>query len=115
MSNLSSFFILVFLCACLPLSAAVLFDNGRSDYVIVLGRNARAVEKNAAKELREHVKQMGGVDLPVVESLPAGRKAIRITSDLLEKDDTVILKIQEDGDLLISGSWKRGVLYAVYT
>ena len=80
MSNLSSFFILVFLCACLPLSAAVLFDNGRSDYVIVLGRNARAVEKTAAKELREHVKQMGGVDLPVVESLPAGRKAIRITS-----------------------------------
>lgn len=115
MSNLSSFFILVFLCACLPLSAAVLFDNGRSDYVIVQGRNARAVEKTAAKELREHVKQMGGVDLPVVESLPAGRKAIRITSDLLEKDDTVILKIQENGDLLISGSWKRGALYAVYT
>lgn len=49
MSNLSSFFILVFLCACLPLSAAVLFDNGRSDYVIVLGRNARAVEKPQQK------------------------------------------------------------------
>ena len=53
MSNLSSFFILVFLCACLPLSAAVLFDNGRSDYVIVPKRRAKPAEKTEAKRENE--------------------------------------------------------------
>ncbi len=97
------------------LSATVLFDDGKSDYVILLESNAAPVERTAAKELHEHVRKMGGVDLAVVESLPPGGKALRIVSDPREKDDTVILKTMENGDLLISGSPKRGTLYAVYT
>lgn len=106
---------IAFICISIQIYAGTLFENGKSDYVILLKKNALPVEKTAAKELQEHVAQMGGVNLPVVNTLPAGKKAIRITSSDTAKADTVILKSEKNGELLLSGSEPRGALYAVYT
>ena len=48
-----------------PAAALPLVDDGKSEYVIVVGANAIAAEQFAAQELASHVEQMSGVKLPV--------------------------------------------------
>ena len=59
---------------------STLFHNGQSDYAIVVCKNASVSEQTAAKELQGYLKQVGGVELPIIEKnqLVEGQKHIFI-------------------------------------
>jgi hypothetical protein len=101
--------------------------NGKSDYTIVVPRNATAVEQRAASELKRYLKEISGAQLPVVsdsqavgerliligETQPTRRLVRRTLLDSLEEDGFLI---QTSGkNLLICGGSRKGTLYGVYT
>lgn len=102
--------------------------DGRSDYVIVLPRQASPVEQTAARELQEHLVQVTGATLPIVSAdrAPADRPRIvlgdgRLTRQLLPgfrardlRPDAIIIKTV-DRDLVLAGHPRRGTLYAALT
>ena len=57
-----------------------LFNNGKSDYSIVLCKNASTSEQTAAKELQQYLEQIGGVVLPIItrDELQEGQPHIAI-------------------------------------
>ncbi|MBO4286977.1 MAG: family 78 glycoside hydrolase catalytic domain [Kiritimatiellae bacterium] len=84
-------------------------------YAIVLPDKPGATETYAAEELRDHVKQMTDVELPIVNAAVAGKKSIFIRRTEIKgayPNDAFRIKA-EGGDLCITGG-KRGVLYGVY-
>ena len=62
------------------LSAAVIAENGRSDYDIVIKANAPRNTVYAAKELADYLKKVAGVDVKIINAKAAGRKAIYLGS-----------------------------------
>jgi hypothetical protein len=81
-------------------------------FTIVTGENPPPSVKFAASELRDYVKKITDVELPVAERVAGGRKSVRLTIDEKLGDDGFRLKVENDG-LCVSGG-KRGVLYGVY-
>ena len=67
---------------------------------------------HAAKELRDHVKLMTGVELPVVPEW-SGRGAVRLERPPAELGEEGFRICVKDGDLHVIGG-RRGVLYGVY-
>ena len=104
-----------------------LFKDGRSDYTIVVSEDATSSEKYAASELRNWIKEVSGVDLPVA-GLDGGKKGKRLivgynslTATLIpgsvkpvDRDDSFTLT-SKGGDILFWGGANRGTLYAVYS
>lgn len=102
--------------------------DGKSDYTIVLPDKPTPVESTAANELRDHLKQATGADLPIVAEgqVAVGQKAILVgatqrTKQLLPgvdlaklAPDAIVMKTVGT-DLVLAGHPKRGALYAVYT
>ena len=104
----------------------VLFENGASDYSIVIDKNAPASEQYAASELRDHIAKVSGVTLPIVD-LNEGVKGKRLivgynalVEDLLgsvkepSPSDDSFTWCSKGGDLLFWGGSERGTLYSVY-
>ena len=58
------FFFIVFVGAVCPHN--YLFKDGRSDYSIIVSNEATPSERTAGAELQEYIKQMSGVELPVL-------------------------------------------------
>ena len=58
------------------LIAAVIAENGKSDYDIVIKANAPATTVYAAKELASYLKKVAGVEAKIVNAKVSGRKAI---------------------------------------
>ena len=113
---LSLLFFLCFLAYCIPLQ----------DYRIALCPEATPAEQTAARELREHLLQSAGVDLPVVPYAPEmpgalfvigpTQEGLRISghSSLGElRRDQIVLKTSGER-LHLFGARPRGTLYAVY-
>ena len=67
---------------------------------------------HAAEELRDHVKQMTGVELPVVSAWK-GKGAVRLEKPPKELGEEGFRICVKGGDLHVIGG-KRGVLYGVY-
>ena len=108
-------------------SVITLVENGKSDYVIVLPEEPQEYEMKAALELQYYLKQMTGVEIPVMsDDLPASEfeiiigKSDRIESSGIKIDDH---ELEEDGfiirtkdtRLFIVGGSRKGALYGVYT
>lgn len=102
--------------------------NGESDYVIVIPKQATAVEQTAARELRDYLAKVTGAVLPVVADveLPEDKSRIVlgdgvVTRTLVPEFDSARLSpdaivIKTVGrDLVMAGHPRRGTLYAVYT
>jgi len=100
--------------------------NGQSDYCIVLPGSADPVERSAAAELRDFLRQVTGAELPVVEMAAAGtRPKLWIGARQLPspQPDLGLKQLGPDGvlirtigrDVILAGSSPRGTLYAVYT
>ena len=102
--------------------------DGKSDYVIVLPRQASAVEQTAGRELQEHLVEVTGATLPIVsaDKTPPDRPRIVLgdghaTRQLLPGFDATRLRpdaivIRTVGrDLVLAGHPRRGTLYAVFT
>ena len=83
-----------------------------ADYTIVTGEKPLPSVKFAVSELRDYVKKITMVELPIAERVASGCKNVRVEIDETLGDDGFKLKV--DGkELCISGG-KRGVLYGVY-
>lgn len=114
-----------------PLAAQewTLADAGKTDYRIVTAENPPDVVQNAAAELRQTLGQMTGVDFPqVVENaeLADGKYLLVGASELAKKlfpdvdwenfkYDEILIRSDEQGNILFAGHARRGVLYAVVT
>lgn len=110
-----------------PLSAAVITENGRSDYQILLPAAPTPAERQAASELQSCLKAMTGVELKIVSEadadvdsgsrfLAVGQTKLasaRIPFDAL-KDDEIRLEALPNGTLFLAGDAPRGTLYSVY-
>ncbi len=102
-------------------------ENGRSDYKIVVSREASPSERHAAEELRGFLKEMTGADLPILtdDAEMSGKEIILGRNGHL---DGLNLRVdwEELGDegfrictvpphLVIAGGRLRGTMYGVYT
>ncbi len=105
---------------------ATVIEQGRSDYVIVVGSDADPVEQFAAEELQKYLEQMTGVTLPISAdpaTIPAHYISIGQTQIAVEAhfcvrprhrfDDGFIIRNRQ-GNLLIQGACTRGTLFAIY-
>lgn len=117
----------IFSFAILPTRAASLplADHGQTRFSIVIAPHASATVQHAAHELADDLKQMAGVDLPVVsekprgpaifvgpsEWLPSGFRKVKL--DALADEAFVIRTDRKN--LFLAGHDDRGTLYAVYS
>ena len=126
--KISLFFICSLFCAAIA-HGAVLFDNGKSNWEIVIPVKADAAEKYAATELQTFLKKISGAALPIVNSdeIKANRIIIGslATSPAVQKNaaalklvksNTEMVSVKKlDGALYLAGDVPRGALYAVYS
>lgn len=106
-------------------SAPLLAENGRTDYVIVTGRNATEAEKTAANTLADYLLRITGATFPVVTDDTAARetelvigrtnRASAETLGCAGMDDDGVRILTAGKRLYLTGGEKRGALYAVYT
>ena len=90
-----------------------LFENGRSEYVIVLEGDATDVDRYAAQELQFWLKQVSGAAIPISEEASAGKRLILRCEDSASRDDS--FRYYSDGaDIHFVGKGIRATLYAVY-
>ena len=104
-----------------------LFNNGKSDYSIVLCKNASISEQTAAKELQSYLEQVGGVVLPIInrDQLEEGQKHIFIGYnkhygeecgvERPDKNDEGFTYRNVGDNIWIYGGSQRGTMYGVYS
>ncbi len=101
-----------------------LVADGLTDYVIVRGENAYISEVTASTELQSYIKQISGVEIPIVTDATAPvEKEIVVGKTNREADgefdrdelgsDGLIIKTNGQKLFLVGGE-QRGTLYAVY-
>ena len=116
------FFFIVFVGAVCPHN--YLFKDGRSDYSIIVSNEATPSERTAGAELQEYIKQMSGVELPVLSQPSKFGKSIFIGyNDSIgrlagierpdDHDDGFVYTTVGD-DLFICGGRYRGTMFGVY-
>ena len=106
----------------------VLSKNGKTDYVIVLSAEPTAVERTAAKELKQHLDAVTGADFAIVPEteINAAKPQIVVGNSKRLKEllpNLDVAKIPYDGiviktvgkNLVLAGHPQRGTLYAVNT
>ena len=99
-----------------------LMDQGASDYVIIVPKDAALPVRFAAGELSRYLAQMTGVTLPVMaDCLSEGSHELCVGPvERAEAPDTAALihdgyRIVTCGDrLFVAGGSERGVVYGVY-
>lgn len=102
----------------------VLVADGLTDYVIVRGEDAYVSEVTASTELQNYIKQISGVEIPIVtDSAAPVEKEIIVGKTNRESDgefdrtelgdDGLVIKTNGKKLFLVGGE-KRGTLYAVY-
>ena len=105
---------------------AVIVRKSRSSYVIVTPDTASPAVDYAAKELQGFIRQMTGVELPVVAENNAGRKPAFLLGPCRRSTEAGLVEqarqLPADGvliktvgkDIALLGSNERGNLYSVY-
>ena len=104
-----------------------LVKDGKSEYTIVLSKEASLSEKHAAGELQDFLRQISGAELPIVtEGARLPNKMIVIGDGEARKALGVHIGFDQLGDegfairsagpnIVIAGGRLRGTLYGVYT
>ena len=118
-------FALILFCALPATARNWLFRNGKSDYRIVLDRQASPSEKKAAEELQMYIKQISGAELPITDDATAKGRRIFVGFGSAVADITKAQKPEADDegftyrtvgkDLLIYGGAQRGSMYGVFS
>ena len=105
----------------------VLFNNGKSDYAIVLCNEASTSEQTAAEELQQYLEQISGAVLPIInhDQLEDGQRHIFIGyNDQYGKELGVERPYNNDEgytyrtvgkNIWIYGGKQRGTMYGVYS
>ena len=104
--------------------ANYLFHEGRTDFTIVLSKQASLSEQTAAKELQACILQMSGVSIPITDVPPSKGHHIYIgyqtaVSKKLGKSapsdsDESFIYCTAGNDLFIFGGRSRGTMYGVF-
>lgn len=107
------FTILFIICSAFALCAKdiSIVSNGKSDYTIVVDKNASEIDKFAARELQTFIEKMTKVKLPVAESA-SGKKIVIGPTANIHNDENVI--DAKDGNIRLYGGGIHGNLWAVY-
>lgn len=102
-----------------------LFRGGKSSYQIVIATDASSSEQTAARELKQYISQVSGVELPITSDLKTRGRSIFVGYNARVAALTGATKpAQEDEsftyrtvgrDLLIWGGAQRGTMYGVFT
>ncbi len=116
--------------ACLASSspALKLSTDSKTEYRIVVARDAPAFEMTAARELQDHLNQVTGADFPIQDETsvdPGARQILVGQSDRVKslapdvdwaslKYDGILIRTKGE-NLILAGGRPRGALYAVYT
>lgn len=118
-------FALILFCAMPAAARNWLFKNGKSDYRIVLDRQASPSEKKAAEELQMYIKQISGAQLPITDDATSKGRRIFVGFGSAVADITGAQKPEADDegftyrtvgkDLLIYGGAQRGSMYGVFS
>jgi len=98
-----------------------LIEDGKSDYVIVVGAQAIPAERTAAAKLQGFLEQIGGAELPIVEDSAAPQDKEFVVGDTNRYTidyeplgtDGFIIKATEN-KIVLAGGKPRGTLYSVY-
>ncbi len=101
-----------------------LVSEGNTEYVIVYGENATPTEKASALEIQNYLKQISGVEVPVVtDATTPAEKEIVVGKTNREADgdfnreeltsDGFVIKTS-DSKLWLVGGGDRGTIYSVY-
>jgi len=98
------------LAACSP---HTLFQDGKSDYTIVLSPDASRIERYAAQELQTWIREVSGAELPVSDAAVSGKRLL-IGSESPEGSDDSFVYYNDGEDIVFQGKTPRGTLYAVY-
>lgn len=120
--------LLVPCCVALAVAPLPLAREGRTEYVVVVDKNATIQERHAARELSLFLKQVTGAEFLILSPAEAGSRpriavgavAAKLVAPSLSLDglgaDGIILGAQPP-DLILTGApdAPRGALYAVYT
>ncbi|MBR5877374.1 MAG: DUF4838 domain-containing protein, partial [Alistipes sp.] len=111
----------------LSCQAPALFKDGRSDYSIVLCDDASESEMTAARELQNYLRQISGVELPLIScnELSDGRKHIFVGFnaeyasecgvEALDDNDEAYTYRTVGDNIWIYGGKTRGTMYGVYS
>ena len=116
------------LCADARCGEIELVSKGQTNYAITVPSTPAEPVQTAAKELQSHLKQVTGVELPIVadsEVSPGARLIVVGPCKQLEQlmpqldldslgNDGIVMKTVGD-NLVLAGQGTRGTLYAVYT
>lgn len=106
---------------------STLFKNGKSDYSIVLCKNASVSEQTAAKELQYYIEQVSGAVLPIInrDQLEDGQRHIFIGYNKLYGEECGVERPDDNDEgytyrtvgknIWIYGGKQRGTMYGVYS
>lgn len=101
-----------------------LFNQGKSDYRIVLSSGASASEKWAATELQHWLKEVGGAEIPITESgnnssgpkIVIGYPGLPVAGENKpDANDESFRYFNSGTDLYIYGGSHRGTMYGVFS
>ena len=120
--------LLTVFCASAGGDGLVLVSKGKTNYVIALPAAADDPVRKAAEELRDHLRQVTGVELKIVSEDDVALHAAKIVVgpakclkqlapqlDLNSLDHDGIVIKTSGNNLILAGRGTRGALYAVYT
>lgn len=107
------FTILFILCLSFVLCAKdiSIVSNGKSDYTIVVDKNASEIDKFAARELQSFIEKMTKVKLSVAESASGKKIVIGPAANIHQDENVIDIK---DGNIRLYGGGIHGNLFAVY-
>lgn len=128
------FYIARILCVCSLLAALgalqaraeiTIVSGGKTDYGIVLGANETETSNYAMAELQHWVKEMTGVEIPIIASadqeIAGGKRIILLEVPPTTKykgkaigPDGYYFETEKSGEIRAYGGSQRGILYAVY-
>ena len=107
------FTVLSILCSACVLCAKdiSIVSNGKSDYTIVVNKNASDTDRFAASELQTFIEKMTKVRLPIAEKA-SGRKIVIGPAANIHQDENIV--DIKDGNISLYGGGIHGNLFAVY-
>jgi hypothetical protein len=130
LKTLSVVWVLLCLGAVAPAADLPLVADGKLGATIILPKDAAPAERRAADELRSHLAQMSGVELPVIaddQPLPphaillGGKNrhlaGLGVTLDptMLGEEGFVLRSVNDGAHLVVAGTGRRGTLYGATT
>lgn len=96
----------------------VMFQDGQTDYVISIGKDANAVQHAAADVLQKYLKKISGADFPIVEESDGAAITLDVQAsdnkqDFLKGNDSYSIVSDGKNIHIIAGNGKS-LLYAAY-